>query len=200
MRHAMNSLGLMIGVVMLALGAPGTAAMAGDVELSFYYPVAVGGPITKIVDGYAAEFTKQNPGIKINAIYAGTYQDTLVKTLTAFNSGEPPDVAVLLSTDMYTLIDEDAIMPFDDLLNGDADKAWVKSFFPAFMENSQTGGKTWDEGLWNPVSIQPFLANLSARLNEQYRLTFAGSGKPGLQPVRIRTEAPGVKLVAAGKT
>jgi len=63
----------------------------------------------------------------------------------------------------------------------------------------QTGGQTWDEGLWNPVDIQPFLAQLSARLNEQYRLTFANSGKPGLQPVRIRTEAPGVKLVAAGK-
>jgi len=63
----------------------------------------------------------------------------------------------------------------------------------------QTGGKTWDEGLWNPVDIQPFLADLSKRLNEQYRLTFASSGKPGLQPVRIKTEAPGVKLVAAGK-
>ena len=44
--------------------------------------------------------------IKIKAIYAGTYQDTLVKALTAFKSGEPPDVAVLLSTDMFTLINE----------------------------------------------------------------------------------------------
>ena len=25
----------------------------------------------------------------------------------------------------------------------DSDKAWLKSFYPAFMENSQTGGKTW---------------------------------------------------------
>ena len=143
MRHAMHWLVLMIGAAMAALGALGTAATANDIELSFYYPVAVGGPITKIIDGYAAEFTKENPGIKVNAIYAGTYQDTLVKTLTAFKSGEPPDIAVLLSTDMYTLIDEDAIAPFDELLKTESDKAWVKSFFPAFMENSQTGGKTW---------------------------------------------------------
>ena len=67
---------------------------AADVELSFYYPVAVGGPITKTIDGYAADFEKENPGIKIKAIYAGTYQDTLVKALTAFKSGEPPDIAV----------------------------------------------------------------------------------------------------------
>jgi len=49
----------------------------------------------------------------------------------------------LLSTDMFTLIDEDAIIPFDDLATGADDKAWLKSFFPAFMLNSQTGGKTW---------------------------------------------------------
>ena len=118
-------------------------AIASDIVLSFYYPVAVGGPITKTIDGYVADFARDNPGIKINAIYAGTYQDTLVKALTAFKSGAPPDIAVLLSTDMFTLIDEDAIAPFDDLIKTDDDKAWAKSFFPAFMENSRTGGKTW---------------------------------------------------------
>jgi sn-glycerol 3-phosphate transport system substrate-binding protein len=128
------------GAVLMALTA---AATAKDITLSFYYPVAVGGPIPKIIDGYVADFEKDNPGVTIKAIYAGTYQDTLVKALTAFKSGEPPDIAVLLSTDMFTLIDEDAIAPFDDLLKTDADKTWLKSFYPAFMENSQTGDKTW---------------------------------------------------------
>ena len=50
---------------------------------------------------------------------------------------------MLLSTDMFTLIDEDAIVPIDDFVKTDDDKAWLKSFFPAFMLNSQTGGKTW---------------------------------------------------------
>jgi sn-glycerol 3-phosphate transport system substrate-binding protein len=130
-------------LIVIATSAVTSSALAKDIVLSFYYPVAVGGPITKIIDGYAADFEKENPGIKINAIYAGTYQDTLTKALTAFKSGEPPDIAVLLSTDMFTLIDEDAIIPFDDLLKTDADKAWAKSFFPAFMENSRTGGRTW---------------------------------------------------------
>jgi sn-glycerol 3-phosphate transport system substrate-binding protein len=129
-----------VGVITMALTS---STIAKDIELSFYYPIAVGGPITKIIDDYAAAFEKENPGIKIHAIYAGTYQDTLVKALTAFKSGEPPDIAVLLSTDMFSLIDEDAITPFDALLRTDDDKAWAKSFYPAFMENSQTGGKTW---------------------------------------------------------
>ena len=37
-------------------GLGGSAAPA--TEITFYYPIAVGGPITKIVDGYAAEFTQ----------------------------------------------------------------------------------------------------------------------------------------------
>jgi sn-glycerol 3-phosphate transport system substrate-binding protein len=111
------------------------AVAASAQEITFYYPIAVGGPITKIVDQMAADFEKENPGIKVKPVYAGTYQETIVKALTAHKAGTPPTTAVLLSTDMFTLIDEDAIVPFD------ANDA--KPFFPAFMANSQTGGKVW---------------------------------------------------------
>ena len=33
--------------------------------------------------------------------------------------------------------------PYNDLANTADDQAWIKSFYPAFMANSQTGGKTW---------------------------------------------------------
>jgi len=112
-------------------------------ELSLYYPVAVGGPITKIVDTLAADFEKEHPGIKIKPVFAGSYQDTLTKVLTAAKSGDAPHMAVLLSTDMYTLIDEGVVVPFDELVKTPADRAWMNSFYPAFMKNSQTGGKTW---------------------------------------------------------
>jgi sn-glycerol 3-phosphate transport system substrate-binding protein len=129
------------GLAATALAA--STLWAQGTEISFYYPVAVGGPITKIVDGLAADFEKENPGIKVKPIYSGTYQESIVKALTANKAGEPPVISVLLSTDMYTLIDEDAIVPWDEMIRSDPDRAWVKSFFPGFMENSQTGGKTW---------------------------------------------------------
>ena len=118
-------------------------ALAAQTSLTFYFPVSVGGPITKIVEGMTQEFMKENPDIKINPVYSGNYRDTLTKALTALRGGEPPHIAVLLSTDMFTLIDEDAIAPIDDFVKTDADKAWLKGFYPAFMANSQTGGKTW---------------------------------------------------------
>ncbi len=62
----------------------------------------------------------------------------------------------------------------------------------------QTGGESWFQGIGNPVSLHPFLDDLSARLTEQYRVTFAKSGG-GLKPVRVTTEVPGVKLVAPRK-
>jgi sn-glycerol 3-phosphate transport system substrate-binding protein len=132
----------------------GTAAVAGgmiarpaiaqaETEISFFYPVAVGGPITKIIDGFAADFEKENPRVKVKPIYAGTYQESIAKALTAHKSGTAPVTSVLLSTDMFSLIDEDAIVPFDDFARSESDRKWLDSFFPAFMANSQTGGKTW---------------------------------------------------------
>ena len=76
-------------------------------------------------------------------VYTGSYQDTIVKAMTAAKSGDAPDVSVLLSTDMFTLIDEDAIVPFEDVATTDDDQAWIKASIRRFMENSQTGGKTW---------------------------------------------------------
>ena len=130
------------GALMSVAAGFGPAA-AQTTEISFFYPVAVGGPITKIIDGYAADFQKENPNIKVTPIYAGTYQETIVKALTAHKSGTPPVISVLLSTDMFSLIDEDAIIPIDNFVKTDAEKKWLGSFFPAFMKNSQTGGKTW---------------------------------------------------------
>ena len=130
-----------VGVV-LAMVA-GLAFGQAPVEVPFFYPVAVGGPITKIIDGLAADFEKENPGIKLKPIYSGSYQESIAKALTAVKSGDPPVTSILLSTDMFTLIDEDAIVPFDELIKTADDRKWLASFYPAFMENSQTGGKTW---------------------------------------------------------
>ena len=119
------------------------ALAAEPVEITLYYPVAVGGPVTKTIDTMVSDFEKENPDIKIKAVYAGTYQESIVKALTAYKSGTPPTLAVLLSTDLFTLIDENAIVPVDSVASQPGDKEWIGGFYKAFMENSQTGGKTW---------------------------------------------------------
>ncbi len=128
-----------------ATSAPAaTTAPAANVELNFFYPVAVPGPITQIIDGYVADFKKANPSITVKPVLAGSYQDTLTKIQTSIQGGgNPPDVAVLLSTDLYPLVDADAVIPLDDFIKQSGGDAYLKDFHPAFMLNSQSQGKTY---------------------------------------------------------
>ncbi len=116
---------------------------SAQTELNMYYPIAVGGSLTKVVDGMVTEFEKQNPDIKVNAIYSGNYDDTRVRALSALSSGEPAQLAVMFSIDVYDLIEQDLITPFDDVMNNEEDQAWLNDFYPALMENGQAEGKTW---------------------------------------------------------
>lgn len=125
----------------LGFGVAGSAA--ADVSLQFYFPVAVGGKAANTIDELTAEYVAKTPGVNIDAVYAGSYQDTITKVLTAVRGGNPPQLSVILSVDMFTLIEEDAIVAFEDVITSDAERAWLEGFYPAFMENSQTGGKTY---------------------------------------------------------
>jgi sn-glycerol 3-phosphate transport system substrate-binding protein len=126
-----------------ALAMPAIVRAQGATEIEFYFPVAVGGPITKIVDGYAADFMRENPDVKVRPIYAGSYVDTLTKAVTATKAGNGPQMAVLLAVDAYSLVDDELILPFDTLATTAEDKAWLGAFYPAFMRNGQIDGHDW---------------------------------------------------------
>ena len=125
-----------------AVTAIGIAApAAADTELTMYYPIAVGGKLTEVVDGIVADFEAENPDIKVNAIYSGNYDDTRVRALSALASGDPAQLAVMFSIDAYDLIEQDLVMAFDDISG--VDKSWLNSFYPALMANGNIEGKTW---------------------------------------------------------
>ena len=127
-----------------ALSASGFAATAqAPVDVRFYFPIAVGGPIAKMIDDYGAAFEKENPGIKIKPVFSGDYVQTVAKALTAMKGGDTPELAILLAADIMSLLNEDAIVPFDDFIKSAEDKAWVEGFYPGFMENARAKGKTY---------------------------------------------------------
>ena len=135
---------------MRSILAIATAALIGfapaawaDTEITFYYPIAVGGPLTKVIDGLAADFEKQNPGVKVKPIYAGNYDDARIKALAALKAGQPAQISVLFSIDIYELLEQDVIMSWDDIAATAEDKAWLKSFYPALMMNGTYKGKVY---------------------------------------------------------
>jgi sn-glycerol 3-phosphate transport system substrate-binding protein len=134
--HTFRTLGL-AAVSAMAIAAP----LAAETELTMYYPIAVGGALTEVVDGIVADFEAANPDIKVNAIYSGNYDDTRVRALSALASGEPAQLAVMFSIDAYDLIEQEYIVAFDDI--DGVNSEWLKSFYPALMANGQIEGKTW---------------------------------------------------------
>lgn len=119
-------------------------ATGAQTNVEMYYPIAVGGPIAQMIDGYFGKFNTANPDVKATAVFAGSYQETLAKIQTTLQGGgKPPALAVLLSTDLWTLLDTNAIEPMDACLAKMGD-AVVKDFQPAFMANSKDDtGKVW---------------------------------------------------------
>ena len=139
MRYISGLLTTLICATML--GFNGTAHAV--TELTMYYPVAVGGALTEVVDGIVEDFEAQNPDIDVTAIYAGNYNDARVKALAALKSGEPAQLSVMFSIDVHELRDLDAITAFDDVITSDDERAWLDGFYPALMENGKVDDKTW---------------------------------------------------------
>lgn len=139
-RTRLLSCGAMTGALVLT-GCSGGGGADGSAELTMYYPVAVGGPLTEVVDGLIAECTEANEGISVEAVYSGSYADTMTKAQTAARSGQGPDLAVLLTTDLYTLIDNELIVPLETI---EEDLSWTEDhFYPAFLSSGQAEGKLW---------------------------------------------------------
>ena len=72
---------------------------------------------------------------------------------------------------------------------------WGQSYLAQVAE--QTGGEAWFQGFQTPISLAPYLDDLSHRLTQQYLLSFIPKQekKSGFQRIKLRTELPNVELV-----
>lgn len=111
-------------------------------ELTFYYPIAVGGPVAKLVDALCSGYEKET-GIKVTPVYAGQYGETLTKAVTAIKGGTGPQFSVLLAASLHEIRDLDLVVPVEEIDDGAETKSWLAKFYPAFMANSLADGKVW---------------------------------------------------------
>ena len=76
-------------------------------------------------------------------------------------------------------------------------RTWGQNHLAELAEES--GGEAYFLGYEAPVSFQPYLEQIDRRLARQYLLTFVAKPgkKPGLQPVKVRTEVPNAALISA---
>ncbi len=144
---------LFVAFAVLSLLAAGSLSAGGSkeakadkkIELTFFYPVQVGGPLTALIDKIAKDFSAENPDIVVKPVYTGNYDDTVVKIQTAIQGKNPPDFFINLATQRFSMASSGIAMPLDDLIKADGaeGKAYIEDFLPGFMEDSFVDGKIY---------------------------------------------------------
>ncbi|MCP4384273.1 MAG: ABC transporter substrate-binding protein [Hyphomicrobiales bacterium] len=122
-------------------GMSGATALAADLE--FYFPVGVNAPAVETIQALTDAWAAENPEHTVKAVYAGNYEETTTKALTAAQAGNPPQVAVLLSIDIFTLIEEDVVVPFTQVTDAAEDKEWMDGFMEGFMTDAVYNGEIY---------------------------------------------------------
>ena len=129
-----------LGLALVCLAPP---VGAQDVHLKYFYPVQLAGPLAKVMTELTEDFNKSHPGIKVEPIFTGDYNQTEQKVLTAIRGGNPPDVAIMRTGSLFMLTDLDAIIPLDSFIARAGGEKYLGDFFPAFLANSRAEGKIW---------------------------------------------------------
>lgn len=142
-RRLWGSLGCVPAAMVCVLVLLMRPAWGQQVQLKYYYPVQLAGPLAKVMTEMTEDFNKSHPNIKVEPIFTGDYNQTEQKLLTALRGGNPPDVAVMLTGGLLTLIDLDAIIPLDKFIARAGGEKYLEDFFPPFLANSRAEGKIW---------------------------------------------------------
>ena len=130
----------LVGILVFLLAG----LVVAQTQITFYYPVGVAGPLARFIESYVAEFEAEHPDIKVETVFGGNYTENQTKVIAAQRAGTPPDVAVLLSQELNTLISLDAVEPLEPLIQADPEvQAIIDDFFPGFMLNSTLDGEIW---------------------------------------------------------
>ncbi len=143
----------------------GAAYAQDDIVIDFYFPSATANDAEGIFQRYADRFHEENPGISVNPVFTGSYTDTRNTILTELQGGGAgPDVAVMLSIDLYSFAEEGYITPAQAFIDAmDGGEAYASDFFPALMANStDADGNIWSIPFQRSTPILYYNADLLA--------------------------------------
>ncbi len=199
-------LSLLLVLAMFA-GLAIPSAMAEDVvTIDFWYSFE--NQMVEDIMTVIADFEAANPGIKVNASYAGSYAESNQKLLAAHAANAVPAVQQTIQTSISTFAENGVIEPIDRFIeaNGDDMSVYAEGMYQAFNYNGQQYGvpafcsvcptmyynKTFatDEGIEIPKTWDEFDAFLrKATIKDEngntvrYGCSFAGWGAAYFGPI-----------------
>ncbi len=121
-------------------GMPLFASGQQQVKLVFMYPVGVSGDINRLVSGMIAGFNAAHADVQVEAVYAGSYDNTEQKVMTALGVGDPPASWLPINSMLRTFLDMDALEDVTALAKADD---VFQDFLPGFLGTCMSDGKLY---------------------------------------------------------
>jgi sn-glycerol 3-phosphate transport system substrate-binding protein len=125
----------------LAGGRP--IAAAGPVEVSYWFPVDLGGGLANVMQILVTQFNQTHPGVHVTASYTGNYDATLQKVQAAQLAGNLPDVAVVVNEHTQLLAPTGILAELDPFIARAGGNAYLNRFFTSLLLNSYYKGKMY---------------------------------------------------------
>lgn len=129
-----------VSAVAMFGGMPLFASGKEKVKLAFMYPVGVSGDINRLVSGMIANFNASHSDIQVEAIYAGSYDNTEQKVMTALGVGDPPATWLPINSMMTSFLAMDALEDITALAKADD---IYQDFLPGFLGTCISDGKLY---------------------------------------------------------
>ena len=168
---------LLILLLLLALPAFLLATPQQETETAYSLPAGVeaGGTVTfwhamsgsrgGVVEGLVADFNAEFPAIKVDAVYSGSYAETVTKGLASVKAGTPPVLLQSYEVGTQTMIDSGAIIPVFNLNRGEVDMndvvAPIKLYYSvegkmySMPFNSSTAMMYYNKDLFRKAGFNP---------------------------------------------
>ncbi len=125
-------------VLLLILALAGCQPRAKD-EVVFWH--VMGGPLGKTLDSMVADFSKEDPGQKIDPISMGSYTALSQKLMASVAAGNEPLLAQSYEAWTSQLLEKDAVKPFGDYIAQMDDTNYLSDFFPVMLAECSRKGK-----------------------------------------------------------
>jgi sn-glycerol 3-phosphate transport system substrate-binding protein len=176
---------LMAAVVAGAFALPAQA----QVEIQWWH--SMGGALGEALNGLANQFNESQKEYKVNAIYKGSYPESMTAAIAAYRAKNPPHIVQVYEVGTATMMAaKGAIKPVHQLMKESGEKFDPKAYLPAVAGY-------YSDSRGNMLSL-PF--NSSTALFYIDRNKFKAAGLPPVPPKTWKEViATAEKLKAAGQ-
>jgi len=134
---------LAAAIAVLAVAAEAPLQAAGPIQVSYWFPVDLGGGLANVMQTLVAQFNQTHPEIHVTATYTGNYDASLQKIQAAQLAGTLPKVAMIENGQTQLLAPTGIIESLDGVVARAGGRTYIDRFMPAMLLNSYYNGKLY---------------------------------------------------------